>query len=190
MSPDLAFDFATIGITRLTSGTRCSTCTLNTYSCPGHIGHIELPVPVYHVTFMDQLVLLLKGKCEFCGHLKLAPVKVNRFVCKLRLIHHGLLKQSQELDDILSTPKSQSTEMPNGVSAHEDVSEAEESDEDDMIERLQQFVERAVKRAKYGENEGSRTAQKVGAIAEERRALVKEFLAAIKKAKICGRCKG
>ena len=37
--------------------------------CPGHCGHIELPVPVYHLTFMDQLLRLLPRnnyyKCEY-----------------------------------------------------------------------------------------------------------------------------
>jgi DNA-directed RNA polymerase I subunit RPA1 len=27
---------------------RCSTCQLNYHSCPGHFGHIQLPLPVYN----------------------------------------------------------------------------------------------------------------------------------------------
>ncbi|KAI4118470.1 MAG: hypothetical protein LQ345_001498 [Seirophora villosa] len=156
----------------------------------GHIGHIQLPVPVYHVTFMDQLLLLLKGKCEFCGHLKLAPVKISQFVCKLRLVHHGLLKESQDLDDILSAPKSQSKRMTNGVDEHETASEDEESDANGIVERLEEFVKHTLKKAKREDGRGDGTASKVGAIAQERRALVKEFLAAVKAAKSCGRCKG
>lgn len=27
---------------------RCTTCGLNSTQCPGHFGHVELPVPVYN----------------------------------------------------------------------------------------------------------------------------------------------
>ncbi|KAI4140432.1 MAG: hypothetical protein LQ341_003843 [Variospora aurantia] len=155
-----------------------------------NFGHIQLPVPVYHVTFMDQLLLLLKGRCEFCGYLKLSPVKISRFACKLRLVHHGLLKESQDLDDILSTPKSQFKRMTNGAVEHGSASEEEESDADDVVERSEDFVTRALKTARREDGRGDRIASKVGVIAEGRRALVKEFLAAIKASKSCGRCKG
>lgn len=138
---------------------------------------------------MDQLLLLLRGKCEFCGHLKLASVKISRFICKLRLIHHGLLRESHDLENILSIPKSNSQQMSNGVEETENASE-EESDANDIVERLEAFVKRAIKKAKSVGNNGSKRLDKVGAIGEERRALVKEFLAAIKKARTCGRCKG
>lgn len=139
---------------------------------------------------MDQLLLLLRGRCEFCGYLKLSPVKISRFACKLRLVHHGLLKESQDLDDIISTPKSQSKRMTNGAVEHGSASEEEESDADDVVERSEDFVTRALKKAKRENGRGDRIASKVGAIAEGRRALVKEFLAAIKASKSCGRCKG
>lgn len=139
---------------------------------------------------MDQLLTLLRGQCDFCGHLKLFPVKISWFICKLRLIHHGLLKESQELDDVLSAPKPQSRQLPNGVGEQEASSEEEGSEADDIGERLEEFTKRAIRNARRMDNLGGKTAQKIGAIAEERRSLVKEFLAAIKKAKICGRCKG
>lgn len=30
-------------------GTKCATCQENMTDCPGHFGHIELAVPVYHI---------------------------------------------------------------------------------------------------------------------------------------------
>ncbi|PZD38665.1 RpoC, DNA-directed RNA polymerase, beta subunit [Pyrenophora tritici-repentis] len=69
----------------------CATCGLTTFlGCPGHCGHIELPVPVYHLTFMDQLLRLLRGTCAYCHHTKLARTTINEFVSKLRLIRCGL----------------------------------------------------------------------------------------------------
>ncbi|KAL8807886.1 MAG: hypothetical protein Q9200_004486 [Gallowayella weberi] len=165
----------------------CATCSLNTYSCPGHVGHIELPVPVYHVTFMDQLLILLKAKCEFCGHLKLNPVEISRFTCKLRLIHHGMLKESQQLDDLLSTAGSKPAALTNGITVGEEGDE--ESDADDFQEKMKTFTKRAIKRLQVKSQKNSRP-EKTEVIAEERRAIVGEFLAAIRKTKTCGRCKG
>lgn len=139
---------------------------------------------------MDQLLILLNGRCEFCGYLKLAPTRVSRFICKLRLVHHGLLREAQELDDILSIPKSSSKPMASGVSVHEDSDEEDESEEDDITERLKNFVKRAVRRVNRIENPGSSVAGKIGAIAEERRVLIKEFLSTIGKVRTCGHCKG
>ncbi|KAL8939012.1 MAG: hypothetical protein Q9216_003586 [Gyalolechia sp. 2 TL-2023] len=153
-------------------------------------GHIELPVPVYHVTFLDQLLVLLRGKCEFCGCLKLAPVNISRFTCKLKLIHHGLIKEAQELEDILSTPNASSSRTTNGVDVHGDPSDEGESEEDDIIENLKDFARHAIKRASRLDGQASNIASKLGAIAEQRRLLVKEFLSTIAKAKACGRCKG
>lgn len=170
-------------------GISCATCSLNKYQCPGHSGHIELPVPVYHVTFLGQLLILLRGKCEFCGFLKLASVNISRFACKLKLVHHGLIKEAQEIDDILSTPKTSSSQMTNGVDAHENSSDGGDSEED-ISERLNDFVRHAVKRATHRDGQGNRTATKLGAIAEQRRLLIKDFLSTMAKTKVCGRCKG
>ncbi|KAL8779785.1 MAG: hypothetical protein Q9213_006770 [Squamulea squamosa] len=165
----------------------CATCTLNTYSCPGHVGHIELPVPVYHVTFLDQILVLLKGKCEFCGHLKLNSLEICRFACKLRLTHCGMLKESQQLDDILSAVNLKSAPMTNGTTMEEDLEE--DTDTDDIKERMKAFTKRAVKANRRNDQMGS-VFEKTEAIAEERRNIVKDFLAAIRMTRYCGQCKG
>ncbi|KAL8916517.1 MAG: hypothetical protein Q9172_006263 [Xanthocarpia lactea] len=165
----------------------CATCSLNTYSCPGHVGHIELPVPVYHVTFLDQLLILLKGKCDFCGHLKLNPVEITRYACKLRLIHHGMLKESQQLEDVLSAASSKSRSRPNGTAVEEDAEE--ESDTDDFKEKMKLFTKRAI-RANRMKNQKSIVLEKTEAVSEERRTIVKDFLAAIRMTKYCGQCRG
>ncbi|KAL8673143.1 MAG: hypothetical protein Q9168_002440 [Polycauliona sp. 1 TL-2023] len=165
----------------------CGTCSLNAYSCPGHAGHIDLPVPVYHVTFLDQLLILLRGKCDFCGHLKLNPVEISRFACKLQLIHHGMLKESQQLDDLLSAASLPSSSMTNGVVADED--EEDESDADDLKEKLKAFTKRVI-RANKMKSQKSSAFDKTEAIAEARRNVIRNFLIAIRKPKSCGQCKG
>ncbi len=53
----------------LEPGQRCKTCG-NTYlGCPGHFGHIELPVPIIHVGFVKQIHMLLRATCRSCGRL-------------------------------------------------------------------------------------------------------------------------
>ncbi|KAL8734305.1 MAG: hypothetical protein Q9166_001503 [cf. Caloplaca sp. 2 TL-2023] len=136
---------------------------------------------------MGQLLLLLRSKCEFCGHLKLNPVEISRFTCKLRLIHQGMLMESQQVDDILSGASSKPISMTKGTSIEAD--EEEESHTDDYREQMRMFTKRAIK-ANRTETQRSTMAYKTEAIAEVRRAVVKDFLASIRKTKVCGLCKG
>ena len=89
--------------------------------CPGHCGHIELPVPVYHLTFMDQLLRLLRGKCAYCHNLKLARVQINEFVSRLRLIRCGLVKEANEMHEFIDVNKGKKSK---------DAAESEESEDD------------------------------------------------------------
>lgn len=44
----------------------CRTCYMNVYSCPGHFGHIELPLPVINPLFDKMIVTILKMSCLTC----------------------------------------------------------------------------------------------------------------------------
>ncbi|KAG8533813.1 DNA-directed RNA polymerase II subunit RPB1 [Bacidia gigantensis] len=46
---------------------KCATCDENMSECPGHFGHIELAVPVFHVGFMTKTKKLLETICHNCG---------------------------------------------------------------------------------------------------------------------------
>lgn len=171
---------------------RCSTCHLNTYACPGHVGHIELPVPVYHVSFMDQVIRLMKSKCAYCGHLKLHSAEVNRFTCKLKLIEHGLVQEVEELENI-HLRSSNLKINGNNESAMELEGESQDSEEEDeanLKQRRNDFVRRAIQRENVSISRIAVASDKVEAVSEVRRAIIKEFLATITKSKICGRCRG
>ena len=165
---------------------RCSTCYLNTFNCPGHVGHIELPVPVYHPIFMSQLVGLLRAKCAYCRHLRLPPAEVNRITCKLRLVEHGLMAEVQELENISSSSKREAA-APDGEYSGE---EEEGKDVEDLMKRRVKFVKQAIKRNLVSEGSSSRDRAKVEAISETRRAIIKEFVAASTGTKTCGTCGG
>ncbi|OIR56908.1 MAG: DNA-directed RNA polymerase II subunit RPB1 [Amphiamblys sp. WSBS2006] len=49
---------------------RCETCFGNTVECPGHFGHIELAIPVYHVGYIKKLKKILESICLNCGKVK------------------------------------------------------------------------------------------------------------------------
>ncbi|KAF2083270.1 beta and beta-prime subunits of DNA dependent RNA-polymerase [Saccharata proteae CBS 121410] len=170
----------------------CATCNLQKFNCPGHCGHIELPVPVYHPTFMDQLLRLIRAQCVYCHHLKMSRSDVNRFSCKLRLIQYGLLKEAQELEDVASFRWS-NVDKGAGKRAREegeDVGSASEGEnnDDNIIAKREAFVKRAIRNA--GVKKSGWTVEKTEAVNEERRFVIKEFLMDINKGKKCKKCGG
>ena len=46
--------------------TTCETCNLYPMHCPGHYGHIELPVPCFHPLFLRNVVNIMKMTCPAC----------------------------------------------------------------------------------------------------------------------------
>ena len=126
----------------------CATCGLKTPQCPGHCGHIELPVPCYHPTFMDQVLRLLRASCIYCGKLKLSRVHVNRFACKLRLVQYGLIKEIADLDDITAQmgAKGKATTTAAGSSDEDD--DEISGDAKELVETRDRFVKKAIKKAR------------------------------------------
>jgi len=65
----------------------CQTCRHGlTGNCPGHLGHIELPVPLYHVQFIESVFRLLKVTCFWNSCLLFDPAdaKVQRIIDQCR----------------------------------------------------------------------------------------------------------
>ncbi len=134
---------------------------------------------------MDHLLRLMRARCAYCGHLKLPRAEVDRFTCKLRLIEHGLVKEVEELERIHIRSTASKFGGTDG-----DSQDSEEEDVDILKQRRDNFVTRAIKK-----NGGSRSgvavaSEKIEAVAEVRRAIIKEFLASITKPKACGNCNG
>jgi DNA-directed RNA polymerase I subunit RPA1 len=106
--------------------------------------------------------------------------EINRYLCKLRLIQHGLLGAAEEVENI-------------DVSQQQDAgdSNSEEDGEsaiDGVIRRRNAFVKKTIKAAKespwewqWEKNEG---------VAEARRVIVKAFLKQITASKTCANCGG
>ena len=139
---------------------------------------------------MDQAYRLLSAKCSYCHYLKIPRVEINRFICKLHLIHNGLILESEELETLGLRPKAKGKK----VSSQENVTSSDDSEDEldpsDLMQLRANFVRKAV--SEKG-NPGPRNAcvKKLGeAVAQKRKAIIKEFLALIKLRKICARCGG
>ena len=78
----------------------CSTCGLDEKFCPGHLGHIELPVPCYNPLFFNQLYIYLRSSCLYCHHFRLKNVEIHKYAMKLKLLQYGLIDEAYQLDEI------------------------------------------------------------------------------------------
>lgn len=139
---------------------------------------------------MDQMLRLLRAKCVYCGHLKMHPAKVNFVTCKLRLLQYGLLEEAEELENIGTRRKSMNN-LPNGAASVASSGNEDDSEDDmDMREIRSLFTKRAVKKASGTLRRYDMSKEKVEALSEQRRAVVKQFLGDITNRGACGSCNG
>ncbi|KAK9065782.1 hypothetical protein SSX86_015183 [Deinandra increscens subsp. villosa] len=67
----------------------CKSCGQQSFSCPGHCGHIELSLPVYNPLLFDMLYNLLRRTCFFCRQFKAGKEEVEACTSKLMKIAKG-----------------------------------------------------------------------------------------------------
>jgi DNA-directed RNA polymerase I subunit RPA1 len=80
----------------------CVTCGNLRTLCPGHFGHIELCVPVYHPLFFPRLLQLMKMKCLNCHGFRLSRRNCKVYSLKLALADGGRVQEALGLDDALA----------------------------------------------------------------------------------------
>lgn len=80
----------------------CSTCCQDFNNCPGHLGHVDLPLPVYNPLFFDKLYLLIRGSCLACHMLTCPRAAVHLLVNQLRLVDHGAMQQVYLIESVLN----------------------------------------------------------------------------------------
>ena len=83
----------------------CGTCGLNYVHCPGHMGHIQLPLPVYHPVFFSSLHRLLKCTCFNCCKLLATKLKTDTLITQLKLLEGGYYSVANMLEDGGDTPE-------------------------------------------------------------------------------------
>jgi DNA-directed RNA polymerase I subunit RPA1 len=80
----------------------CTTCALRYLGCPGHFGHMELCVPLYHPLLFGKLVEILRIKCLNCHKLTAAPGQLEVYKVKFELLRRGRYSEALDLDDRLA----------------------------------------------------------------------------------------
>ena len=89
---------------------QCGTCGLNYVHCPGHMGHISMPLPVYHPVFFLHLYRLLKCSCWNCHRFRCTPYRARLLVGQLELIEHGLLADAAALESLVGVETADSVD--------------------------------------------------------------------------------
>ncbi|KAK1761154.1 hypothetical protein QBC47DRAFT_335191 [Echria macrotheca] len=172
----------------------CTTCQLNQGMCPGHAGHIDLPAPVYHTVFLDQAYRLLRAHCVYCGHFRLPRREISRYVCILRLLQFGLLKEAQMIDAFDTSElgdelrKLTLSDVP--LLPDDEAIEEGHNVQDSVVRAREAYVRHVLRQYRQEiRSEDIRKGKHEGA-SEMRRAVIKEFLARIVKDRKCNNCGG
>ncbi|XP_077289293.1 RNA polymerase I subunit RpI1 [Arctopsyche grandis] len=79
----------------------CGTCFRTLTSCPGHFGHIELPMPVVNPLFHKTIYTLLSNSCLICHKFQLSSNVKNLLGLKLQLIDAGLITDALDVDFLM-----------------------------------------------------------------------------------------
>ncbi|XP_063313713.1 DNA-directed RNA polymerase I subunit RPA1 [Pelobates fuscus] len=79
----------------------CGTCAQDFNNCPGHLGHIELPLIVYNPLIFDKLFLLVRGSCFHCHLLTCPRAVIHLLLNQLKVLEHGALHEVHELEAVL-----------------------------------------------------------------------------------------
>uniref|UniRef100_A0A8C4FFB7 DNA-directed RNA polymerase subunit n=1 Tax=Dicentrarchus labrax TaxID=13489 RepID=A0A8C4FFB7_DICLA len=80
----------------------CSTCCQDFNNCPGHMGHVELPLPVYNPLFFDKLYLLIRGSCLACHMLTCPRAAIHLLLNQLKLVDHGAMQEVYQIEQVLN----------------------------------------------------------------------------------------
>lgn len=109
----------------------CTTCGLNDSSCPGHYGHIELSVPVYHPLLVREMYQLISKCCLECFHFRLSQPALKLFKAQLEALNNGFDFLVDELDEIAK-------DICKGVKADKDAKYISIVLENKLMDRIQE----------------------------------------------------
>ncbi|KAI5192644.1 DNA-directed RNA polymerase I subunit RPA1 [Nematocida minor] len=79
----------------------CEHCHLRHNNCPGHFGHIDLPLPVYNPMTHPLLSKLLKQACLVCHRFRAGKDYVQALTRQLQLARKGYPTESNEVEQLI-----------------------------------------------------------------------------------------
>eukprot|EP01134_Creolimax_fragrantissima_P007681 CFRG7681T1 len=174
-------------------GAVCETCTLTTEHCPGHPGHIELPLPVYNPIFFGTMFQMVRASCLYCHSLKESRLNTAVLRAQLRLYDYGLIKEANELEH--------RQELTNGGSAKDcndnvdlpplqpgeiDLTNAES----DVLTFIRKYVADALKANGIHPSDQQSAKVRTTHTHDEKRRRVKAYLLKTAGINICKNCRG
>jgi len=110
----------------------CTTCHLNSEHCPGHIGHIELPMPVVNSLFYNTILRLLKITCLHCHKFKMPEYCKTLFLIQQKLLDAGMINAAQTAGEIAERKEDREEKKKGVINQAEDLA---------MNVKLQEFAE-------------------------------------------------
>ena len=152
----------------------CGTCGLNYVHCPGHMGHIPLPLPVYHPIFFMTLYQVLRSSCWNCHRWLCSAYKAHLLRGQLELLSCGLVSDAVDLETVVTSADS------NGDSGRNEGPES--ASVDSVIQSIAQCVENCT--ASMSGNKPPKT--KI--LVELKRQLVADFLKACSAGGTSSKC--
>uniref|UniRef100_A0A6G1SD80 DNA-directed RNA polymerase subunit n=2 Tax=Aceria tosichella TaxID=561515 RepID=A0A6G1SD80_9ACAR len=67
----------------------CTTCHQSDIYCPGHYGHVELSLPVYHPMLVQTMYQILTKACLDCYRFRMSPPDLILFLAQLEALNCG-----------------------------------------------------------------------------------------------------
>lgn len=169
----------------------CRTCGQIYMNCPGHPGHIELCVPVYHPMLFPNMFSLLRTKCSYCHTLRIAQSRTRQTLVKLKLLEMGELDLAKKMDDMVVPPTKENLLDVADENIVDQLKRFEQQLEDKLrqIERRYELYKRQeTARRERGETEPSATARQSNYIKLEQRAVLDAFYRIAMSTKKCENC--
>lgn len=128
----------------------------------------------------------------YCHRFRLKYTEVDRHVCKLKLLQHGLMLESMEIDNInLASLEDDADEMEEDEDeiGHKSSTKKKESGRDlrELQEKRHRFVDEAIERA-IAEGRSSKSGVHTSSVQDERKALVRDFYKMLLARPKCDNC--
>merc|ERR1719187_1163315 len=99
----------------------CTTCHLNSEHCPGHIGHIVLPMPVVNSLFYNTIHRLLKITCLHCHKFKMPEYFKTLFLIQQKLLDAGMINAAQTAGEIAERKEDREEKKKGVINQAEDL---------------------------------------------------------------------
>ncbi|RZF33469.1 hypothetical protein LSTR_LSTR010125 [Laodelphax striatellus] len=80
---------------------KCPTCGYSCFDCVGHMGYIDLPVPVINPLFHSVVHFLMTCSCNNCFSVLIPFSKKILLINQLKLLNRGFVKEAIELESVL-----------------------------------------------------------------------------------------